>query len=140
MSDLFLGVIAVSVLIMAAIQVSAVVMAFRAARKLGDLTAQLERDIRPVVEHLQAAAADAARSTALAAAQVDKADRLLTDVTNRVDRILTMVQGKVSGAGRMSGAWLAGLKAVVTAYRELKDTPPRRRPAPVEDEDGLFIG
>jgi hypothetical protein len=140
MSELFLGVIAVSVLVMAVIQVSAIVMALRATRRLGALTTQIERDIRPIVEHLRAAAADAARSTALAAAQVDRADRLLTDVTNRVDRILTVVHGKVSGAGRMSGAWLAGVKAVVTAYRELKDMPPKRRPAPVEDEDGLFIG
>jgi hypothetical protein len=100
-----------------------------------------------VITHLQSAAADASRSAALAAVQVERADRLLTDAADRLERIFSTVQQTVSylqhtvsGAGRMSGAWLAGIKAVMTAYREMRDTPPKRRAAPVDDEDGLFIG
>jgi Tfp pilus assembly protein FimV len=140
MSEVFLGVIAVSVLVMAIIQVTAVVLTARAARRVGTLAEKLESDLRPVVAHLQAAASDAARSTALAATQVEKADRLLNDITTRVDRILSMVQTSVSGAGRVSGAWVAGFKAMVEAYRELRDAPPKRRAAPVDEEDSLFIG
>jgi hypothetical protein len=111
------------------------------------MTARLEQDIRPVITHLQSAAVDASRSAAMAAAQVERADRLLTDATDRLERIFATVQSTatqihqtVSGAGRMSGAWLAGIKAVMSAYRELRETPRKRRPAPVDEEDSLFIG
>jgi hypothetical protein len=35
---------------------------------------------------------------------------------------------------------VAGFKAMVEAYRELRDAPPKRRAAPVDEEDSLFIG
>jgi len=139
MNDVFLGIIAASVLVMAVIQMGAVVMAARAARKVGALADKLDQDVRPLIAHLQAAASDVARSTAMAAAQVERADRLLTDATHRVDRILGTAQDAVAGASRASGAWVAGLKAAITAFLELRD-PPRRRRTPEEEDEGLFIG
>jgi hypothetical protein len=63
MSDVFLGVIAVAVLVMAAIQVAAVVVALRLARRIDRFADRVEQDIRPIVASLQALTADAARAT-----------------------------------------------------------------------------
>ena len=77
MNDVFLGTIAVAVLVMAVIQVAAVVLAARAARRVGDAMARLEQDVRPIVANLQAMSSDAARAAGLAVAQVERADQLL---------------------------------------------------------------
>lgn len=63
MTDLFLGIIAVAVLVMAAIQVAAVVVAVRLARRVDRFADRVEQDIRPIVASLQALTADAARAT-----------------------------------------------------------------------------
>ena len=65
MSDVFLGVIAVAVLVMAAIQVAAVVVAVRLARRVDRFADRVGQDIRPIVASLQALTADAARATSL---------------------------------------------------------------------------
>lgn len=139
MNDVFLGIIAVSVLVMAAVQVAVIVMALRATQRVSRLTSQLEQEIRPVVANLQAITADAARATAVAAAQVERADKVFTDFAVRVDETLASVQKTVLGATRGSGAWLAGLKAAVGVLRDLRHSPHSRN-ATVEEEDALFIG
>ena len=139
MNDLFLGIIAVSVLLMATIQVAAIVVAIRAVRRIGELTARLERDIRPVIASAQAIVADAARATATAAAQVERAERLFIDLSARIEQTVASVQDTVVGATR-GGAWLAGLKSVLSVLRDLRQTPRRGRPSTVDEEDALFIG
>lgn len=136
---MFLGLIAAAVLVMAAIQVAAIVLAARAARRLDRLADRLEQDIRPVVTSLQALTADAARATALAANQVERADRLFSDLAVRVEQTLAAVQENLITPAREGFAWLAGLKAVLAAFRDLR-APARPRPAGVEDEEALFIG
>ncbi|MBI4885736.1 MAG: hypothetical protein HY824_01465 [Acidobacteria bacterium] len=64
MSDLFLGLIALAVLVMAAIQVAVVIIAMRLARRLDRLADRLEQDIRPIIASLQSLTTDAARVTA----------------------------------------------------------------------------
>jgi outer membrane murein-binding lipoprotein Lpp len=64
-SDVFLGIIAVAVLVMASIQVAAIVVVARMARRLDRFADRLEQDIRPVVASLQALTADAARATSV---------------------------------------------------------------------------
>ena len=76
-NDVFLGTIAAAVLVMAVIQVAAIVLAARAARRVGDAMARLEQDVRPIVANLQAVSSDAARAAGLAVAQVERADQLL---------------------------------------------------------------
>jgi hypothetical protein len=137
-NELFLGIIAVSVLVMAGVQVAVVVLALRATERLSRLTSQLERDIRPVVANLQTISADAARATAVAAAQVERADKLFADLATRLDQSVAAIQNSVLGATRGSAAWLAGLKAALAALRDLRQS--RTRPSTVEEEDALFIG
>ncbi len=138
MSNLLLGIIAISVLTMAVIQVAAIVLAARAARRLGDLADRLEHDIRPIVTNLAAVTADAARTTALAAATVERADRLIQDASKRVEEALSAVPGLIESV-RDGFSVLTGLKAIIGAFREIRGGA-RRRPATVEEEDALFIG
>ena len=63
MSDWFLGIIAISVLVMAVIQVTAIVVALLFIRRLEQMVGRLEREIRPVVASLKALSADATRAT-----------------------------------------------------------------------------
>jgi hypothetical protein len=136
-SDVFLGVIAAAVVVMAAIQVAVVVIASRAASRIAALAAQLEQDIRPLITNLQTITADAARATAVAAAQVDRADKLFAEMSTRLEQTLTTVQEAMLSAAR-GNAWVAGLRAVLAAFRGFR--APSRRGSNVEEEDALFIG
>lgn len=139
MNDLFLGLIALAVLVMAAIQVAAIIAAARLARRVDRLAAQIEQDIKPVFEHLRTLTADAARAASLAAAQVERADRLFGDLAFRADQTLTTLQQRVLAPARDGMAMLAGVRAALAAFRELRDAG-RKRAAVAEEEDVLFIG
>ena len=139
MNDVFLGIIAVSVLLMAVVQVAVVVLALRATERITRLTSQFEQEIRPVVANLQMITADAAKATAVAATQVERADKLFTDLATRLDNTLAAIHNSVVGATRGSGAWLAGLKAALAVLRDVRQSP-RTRSGSAEEEDALFIG
>ena len=138
MTDLFLGVIAVAVAVMAVIQVAAIVFAMSAARRIGEAADRIERDLRPVVHNLRTITADAARATNLAAMQMERADRMFADLGRRAEQVMAAVPRVVGPAGK-GLAFLNGLKAAFAAIHELRRTP-RRGAAPGEDEDALFIG
>jgi hypothetical protein len=53
-NDLFLGLIAAAVTIMAAIQVAAVVFAMRAAARVGEAVSRFEQQVKPIVANLHA--------------------------------------------------------------------------------------
>ena len=139
MSNLLLGIIAISVFVMAAIQVAAMVLAARAARRLGEVASRLEQDVRPIVANLQAVTADAARTSALAAATVERADRFVHDAAQRIEQVLTTVPALLESA-RDGFSVLGGLRAVLNTFRDLRSTSSRRKPTSVEEEDPLFIG
>lgn len=139
MNDLFLGIIAFAVAIMAAIQVAAIIVAARLAKRVDRLTTQIEQDIKPVFQHLTHLSADAARAAALAATQMERADHLFADLSQRIDHTLNTLQHRVLGPAREGVALLAGVRAALAAFRELRETS-RRRHSTVEEEDALFIG
>lgn len=139
MNDLFLGIIAVAVALMAAIQVGAIIVATRLVKRVERLAEQIEQDVRPVFQNLNAMSQEAARAAALAATQVERADRLFGDLARRVDQTLNTLQGRVLGPAREGVALLAGVRAALAALRDLRDSG-RRRSSAVEEEDALFIG
>ncbi len=65
MADLFLGVIAVSVLVMAVIQVAAIVMALRVARRVNRVAGQVEEGVERVQAGLRGLTEDAARAASV---------------------------------------------------------------------------
>ena len=125
MTDVFLGIIAAAVLVMAVIQVGAIVMAVRAARRLGDTIARLEEDVRPIVANLTVVSADAARITAVAAAQAEQAGQAVSRLRDRMDGLVQAIQEAI----RRIFPWAGGNRRA----------DPRRR-QPTEEEDALFIG
>ena len=140
MTKLFLGLIALSVLVMAVIQVAAIVFALSAARRIGAAADRIERDLRPVVQNLEAITADAAKATSLTVAQMERADRLVGDVTRRLDHLLAFLPGVLGPAGK-GVAFIGGLKAVLAAIREIRRAArSRKRPTRADDKDAFFTG
>ena len=79
---------------------------------------------------------DAARATAIATAQVERAERLMDDVTRRVDETMTAVQDTILGPARTGWAIFQGLRDVLGAFFDRGPRRPgrartdRRRPPP----------
>ena len=137
-SEIFLGVIAVSTLLIAIVQVGVVVAAGVALRRLGRLVDTVEQEIKPIFGHVNTIARDASRAAALATAQVERADKLFSDVAVRVDEALNAVQASVGAPAREGRALLSAFRAAFQAIRELRQNG-RSRQARGEEEDALFI-
>lgn len=133
--EIFLGIIAVATLASAIVQIGLIVAAASLARRLDRLASQVERELKPIFGHLDAIGRDASRAAAVAAAQVERADRLLADLGQRVEETAAAIQASLLGPAREGRALLSAFKAVFAALRGLR-TGRRHRG---EDEDALFI-
>jgi len=145
----FLGLIALAVLSLAAGQLYALMLTVRAVRQMGETLNRFERDIRPIVENVNAMSVEAKRAAVLATAQVERADRLLTDVSRRVEDTAGIVQRAILAPARDGMALFQGIKAALLAFRDLKSRPrrspnmgpvPRAVPDPGDDDHASFIG
>jgi len=137
-TEVFLGIIAVAVAIMAIIQVAAIVFAMSAARRIGQVADRIEQDLRPVMSNLQAISSEAAKAASLAALQMERADRMFADFSRRAEQVMAGIPSILGPAGK-GFAFLNGLKAVLAAIQDLRRSP-RRGAAHPEEEDALFIG
>jgi hypothetical protein len=151
-AQIFLGVIAAATLIMALIQIGALVVAARVARQAQDAagkaqaalaTAQqsissIREEIRPLIAKASAIADEATKTASLASVQVQKIDRLVTDLAKRVDDTSVVLQEAIVTPAREGLAIVAALKAGLSAFRAGSEW--RRRPSRSEEEDPLFIG
>ncbi len=140
--EIFLGIIAFAVLLMAVIQVGAIFAGIRLARRVDLLAAQLERDVKPLLANLTALSNEAARTAALAAKQVERFDQVFAELTQRVDQTLAAARSFVEGPARQGMAIFAGVSALIDSFRGLREATRRRqasRPV-VDDEESLFIG
>jgi hypothetical protein len=135
-ANTWLGIIAVATLLIALVQIGVLVAAGLLARRLGRLANDIERELKPMFEHLNAIGRDAARAAALATAQVERADRLFADLTVRVEQGLISVQQVVSGPAREGAALWSALRAAFKAFRAPRS---RRKRSGADDEDALFI-
>lgn len=143
MTEIWLAIIAVAVAVMAAIQVGAIVLGLRLARRVDTLTTQIERDIRPLIQNVTEVTAEARRATALATAQVERADRLFGDVAVAAERTLTVISQVVTGPARNGVALLSAARVAFSAFRDLRSASRRRqayKSAAPDDEESLFIG
>jgi hypothetical protein len=145
-NDVFLGIIAVAVAVMAISQVAAIVFAARAARSVGDAVSRFERDVRPIVANLQTLSADAARATASATAQVERTQKTVEAVLSRVDAIsarveqtLQTVQQGILAPAREGFAFVQAIRSIFSSARSSRPAPHHRTVAS-EEEDALFIG
>jgi hypothetical protein len=134
--DVFLGVIAVATLAIAAAQIWVIIAAGMMARRVGRIVDQLERDVKPLFGHLNAIGNDASRAVALATAQVERADKLFGDLTVRIDETLNMVQSSIVAPAREGRAMMSAFKAALQVLRDIRS---HRRHGRGDDEDALFI-
>lgn len=140
--EVFLGVIAFAVLVMAAIQVAAVIAGIRLARRVDELATQIDQEIKPLITNLSALSSEAARAAALAAKQAERLDKVFGEMVERVDKTLDAAHEFVTGPARQGMAIMAGVKAVLDSFRGLREASRRRnapRPA-MDEEESLFIG
>ncbi len=140
--ELFLGIIALAVMVMAAIQVVAIIAGMRLARRVDDLATKMDQEIKPMIANLNALSSEAARAAALAARQAERLDRVFGEMVERVDKTLDAAHEFVIGPARQGMAIMAGVRAVLDSFRSMREAS-RRRTAPrptVDEEESLFIG
>ena len=140
-STLLLGTIAVSTLVMAAVQVGIIIYGARLGKRVNRLVDQVEKELQPALSRVNAMSGDANRATSLAVAQLERADQLFAQLTERFDHLMTLTQDAVGEPVRQGVALLQGLRAALTA---LLGAPHRQGASPPEpageDEEALFIG
>jgi hypothetical protein len=150
--QLFLGIIAAATLLMALIQVGAIVAAAKVARQAQEALGKAQQavtvaqqtitsvreEIRPLIAKANALVDEANKTAALASVQAGKVDRLVTDLSRKVDETTTIVQQAIVAPAREGLAVVAALKAGLSVLRAGHDW--RRRASRSEEEDPLFIG
>jgi hypothetical protein len=140
--ELFLGIIAFAVVVMAGIQVAAIFAGIRLARRVDELATQMEQEIKPLLANLSALSSEAARAATLAAKQAERLDRVFGEMVEKVDKTLDAAHQFVTGPARQGMAIMAGVKSVLDAFRGFREASRRRnapRPA-MDEEESLFIG
>ena len=138
-SDLFLGVIAAATLIMALVQVGAIIAALRVTRQAQQAIQAIHHEVKPLLARAQSIAEEASRTVALATAQAQKVDRLITDLSQRVDETAIVLQDAIITPAREGLAIVAAVKATLTALRGVRELGTRNG-RHAEEEDPLFIG
>jgi hypothetical protein len=138
-SEIFLGVIAVATLIMALIQIGAIVAAMRLARQTQQMMASVQQDVRPLIAKVNALADEASRTVAIATVQAQKVDRVVTDLSRRVEETAAVLQDAIITPAREGMAIMAAVRAGLGALGGWRDLRPTHRRTS-EEEDPLFIG
>jgi hypothetical protein len=137
-SEVFLGVIALATLSIAIAQLGIFVAAGLLARRMAKLVDRVEYEMKPIFGHLDSIGRDAARATALATAQMERADKLLASLASRVEQTASTVQSSIGATARSGSALLNAFRAAFEVIRDLRQSG-RRRQGRSEDEDALFI-
>jgi hypothetical protein len=138
-SNVFLAVIAVATLVMALIQVGAIIAALRLAKQAQQVITSVQQDVKPLIARANAIAEEASRTMALATTQAQKVDRLVTDLSVRVEQTAAIVQDAIVTPAREGLAIVAAIRAGIGALRGLRDAEPGRGRT-ADEEDPLFIG
>ena len=139
MSDaqtVWLAVIAVSVAVMAVLQVAAVLVAVKYGRELARTLEEFRREVRPVLEKAHKISEDAARVTALAATQIERLDKIMSTTAARIDETMGIVQGAIIEPVRHGAAMMAAVRAAFAVFRGFRDRDRHAR----DEEEALFVG
>jgi len=135
-TDVWLGVIAVAVLVMAVTQVAVLIRLAQVAKETSAATRDLRNELTPLIAKAHRIADDAGRVTALALAQVERVDLALNSTVQRIDETVATVQSAIISPVKQGAAVVAGLKAALAVFRARQDRGRYGR----DDEDALFIG
>ena len=146
-SSVWLAVIAVSTFVMAVMQVGAIVVGARAARRIETMVGRVEADLKPVLEQAQkvleqgyVVSTEAARMSQLATAQVERVDQVFSDLSKRVDQTAAVIQQALVAPAREGAALVSARRSTFAALRGLRTNGRSGPPRGVEEDDALFIG
>jgi len=144
-SGVFLGIIAAATLVMALIQVGAIIAVLKIAKQAQDVAKQAQdvltsvhRDVKPLLARAGEIADEASKTATIATAQAEKVDRMVTDLTRRVDETSSLVQQAIITPAREGIAVVAAIKAALSAFSGFGGFRGRARHS--EEDDALFIG
>jgi hypothetical protein len=132
-----LVVMAVALVVMAVIQVAAIVAALRLARQVTATTEALRREVGPLIDQVRRIADEAERASRLATAQVVRVDQLLASLAVRVEETVDVVQGALVGPLRQGAAMVTAVRAALAVFRTWQRQPRRTRE---ETDDAMFVG
>jgi hypothetical protein len=126
-AGVFLGVIAGATLVMALIQIGAVLAILKVARQAQESMATIQRDVRPlladvrpmldeakpIITRANEIASEASRTMTIATAQAQKVDHMVSDLTRRVEETAAIVQQAIvvpAGADHQPGRVFASFE------------------------------
>lgn len=132
-----LVVMAAALVVMAAIQVAAIVAALRLARQVTATTEALRREVRPLIDQVRRIADEAERASRLATAQVARVDQLLASMAVRIEETVDVVQGALVGPLRQGAAVVTAVRAALSVFRSWQRRPRRARE---DTDDAMFVG
>ncbi|MBK9239350.1 MAG: DUF948 domain-containing protein [Acidobacteria bacterium] len=136
MTEVWLGVIAVAVAVMAILQIAVLLRLSQVAREASEATRDLRRELTPLIAKAHKIADDAGRVSALALTQVERVDQLFESTALRIDETMQTVQDTLIRPVRQGAAVMAGVKAALAVFRARQDRGRYDR----DDDDALFIG
>jgi uncharacterized protein YoxC len=135
-TEVWLGVIAIAVLVMAVAQVAVLFKLSQAAKETSEATRDLRRELTPLIAKAHQIADDATRVSSLALAQMERVDHVLSSTIQKIDDTVSTVQSAIISPVRQGTALIAGVKAALAVFRARQDRGRYGR----DDEDALFIG
>jgi len=144
----FLGLIALASLVQAGFLIGLLLAGRRLAQRVDELSARLDREIKPALENLTRVSRAAAEIADLATLQARRIDLLLADTVEKIEETTGVIQQLVVRPLKPLGgilAFLRGLQRGMEVYmqlgRGLPGAPPpaHRRRSHTEDDEHLFI-
>lgn len=139
-SVVFLGVMAVSLAIMAAVQIGVIIIGIRAAKQMSVAMDALRREIKPLSDKVHRIADEVERTASLAALQVERVDQMMATTASRLDSTLGILQGFAGGPVKQGTAAVAAFRAAWSVFSDWKNRDRRRSRHTREDDDALFVG
>jgi hypothetical protein len=133
---IWLGLMAMALVVMAAVQVAVLIAAMRLGRELMQTSQQLRREMTPLVLKAQRISDDAAKAAALAAVQAERLDALLASTAQKVDDTVSVLQAALVEPVKQGATLFAVIRAFTAGLRGPTGQSHHRR----EDEEALFVG
>ena len=141
---IFLGVIALAAAVQGAFLVALGMGGRRLLRRVNEVHAGLQAEIRPAFENMNRVASDLTEMSAVTAAQVQKVEDLVAHTVARIDDMRAQVATAAArplDSFRDLGAVLKGLRRGLQVYRQLGALGAQRRGATrrYAGDEHLFI-
>jgi len=140
----FLGLIALSSLVQGALLLMLARDGLRLGRRIQDLQARVEREVKPILDDVNAVARNVSQVSDLAAAQAHRIQDVITDTARRVEETRDEIRHALSHPVAALGdvvAFLKGIRRGLEVYRQLGGFEAQTRGSSrrYSDDEHLFI-